>query len=144
MQARGVERCEGRVVKPEDNGNVGEAHAAREFPLRYQVYSPAVPVEKASPLPLGEGQGEGLQPLPGITQLELARAGIVTEEMAYIAHRENLGRTAALDRAKEALADGESFGAAIPESSRPNSCAARSPAAAPSSPPTSTTRSLSR
>ena len=130
VQARGVERCEGRVVKPEDNGNVGEAHAAREFPLRYQVYrgrnpspqpspngrgSPAVPVEKASPLPLGEGQGEGLQPFPGITQLELARAGIVTEEMAYIAHRENLGRTAALDRAKEALADGESFGAAIPE-----------------------------
>ena len=35
--------------------------------------------------------------------------------MAYIAHRENLGRTAALERAKEALADGESFGAAIPE-----------------------------
>ncbi len=129
VQARGVERCEGRVVKPEDNGNVGEAHAAREFPLRYQVYrgtpspqpspngrgSPAVPVEQASPPPLGEGQGEGLQPVPGITQLELARAGIVTEEMAYIAHRENLGRAAALDRAKEALADGESFGAAIPE-----------------------------
>ncbi len=120
--ARGVERCEGRVVKPEDNGNVGEAHAAREFPLRYAVYrgypSPqpsSVPVEKASPLPMGEGQGEGLRPLQGITQLELARAGIVTEEMAYIAHRENLGRTAALDRAKEALADGENFGAAIPE-----------------------------
>ena len=35
--------------------------------------------------------------------------------MAYIAHRENLGRAAALERAKEALADGESFGAAIPE-----------------------------
>ena len=50
-----------------------------------------------------------------ITQLELARAGIITEEMAYIAHRENLGRAAALEGAKEALADGESFGADIPE-----------------------------
>ena len=40
---------------------------------------------------------------------------IITEEMIYIAHRENLGRAAALERAKEALADGESFGAAIPE-----------------------------
>ena len=93
--ARGVERCEGREVKPEDNGDVGEAHAAREFPLRHTVLA-----------------GQEGKP---ITQLELARAGIVTEEMAYIAHRENLGRVAALERAKEALADGESFGAAIPE-----------------------------
>ncbi len=66
-------------------------------------------------LPGGEGRGEGAQPHPVITQLELARAGIVTEEMIYIAHRENIGRAAALERAKEALADGESFGAAIPE-----------------------------
>jgi phosphomethylpyrimidine synthase len=35
--------------------------------------------------------------------------------MIYVAHRENLGRTAALARAKAAVADGESFGAAIPE-----------------------------
>ncbi len=34
--------------------------------------------------------------------------------MIYVAHRENLGRKAALDRAKAALKDGESFGAAIP------------------------------
>ena len=50
-----------------------------------------------------------------MTQLEFARAGIVTKEMIYVAHRENLGRTAALARAKAAVADGESFGAAIPE-----------------------------
>ena len=37
MLARNVERCEGRQVKPEDNGDVGEAHAAREFPLRHVV-----------------------------------------------------------------------------------------------------------
>ena len=53
VQARGVERCEGREVKPEDNGNVGEAHAAREFPLRYQVYSGVTP--HPNPLPMGEG-----------------------------------------------------------------------------------------
>jgi phosphomethylpyrimidine synthase len=127
VKARGVEHYAGRAVKPEDNGNVGATHAAREFPLRHLVYrgqhpspqpspngrgSSVAAVTTASPLPEGEGQGEGLRPL---TQLEFARAGIVTEEMIYIAHRENLGRAAALDRAKETLAGGESFGAAIPE-----------------------------
>ncbi len=95
VKARAVEQYAGREVKPEDNGNVGAPQAAREFPIRHLVYRSR------------EGQP--------ITQLELARAGIVTEEMIYIAHRENLGRAAALDRAKEALADGESFGADIPE-----------------------------
>ena len=41
-----------------------------------------------------------------MTQLQYARAGIVTKEMKYIAARENLGRSA--------LADGKSFGANIP------------------------------
>ena len=50
-----------------------------------------------------------------VTQLEFARAGIVTEEMIYVAHRENLCRERALDVAKERIADGESFGASIPE-----------------------------
>jgi phosphomethylpyrimidine synthase len=50
-----------------------------------------------------------------ITQLELARSGVITEEMRYVAVRENLAREAVLERAAEALADGESFGAAIPE-----------------------------
>jgi phosphomethylpyrimidine synthase len=95
VKVRGVEQYDGRMAKPEDNGNVGATHAARQFPAAHQPYRAA------------EGQP--------VTQLELARAGIVTEEMIYIAHRENLGRAAALDRAKEALAGGESFGAAIPE-----------------------------
>ena len=43
------------------------------------------------------------------------RAGIVTEEMIYVAHRENLAREAALEGAAGRLADGDSFGAAIPE-----------------------------
>ncbi|MGH7757670.1 MAG: phosphomethylpyrimidine synthase ThiC, partial [Vulcanimicrobiaceae bacterium] len=50
-----------------------------------------------------------------VTQLEFARAGIVTEEMIYVAHRENLAREAAVEGAAQRLADGQSFGAAIPE-----------------------------
>jgi len=95
VKHRAVEAYEGRAIKPEDDGNVGDAHRAREYPHRYPVYRAA------------DGQP--------LTQLELARAGVITEEMVYIANRENVGRTEALDRAKEALADGESFGAAIPE-----------------------------
>jgi len=90
----GVETYRGRDVKPEDNGNVTGKHLARDFPSK--------------PQPM-----RGLAGQP-VTQLEFARAGIVTKEMIYIAHRENLGRKAALARAKAALADGESFGAAIP------------------------------
>src|SRR5258705_11638857 len=49
-----------------------------------------------------------------ITQLEFARAGIITKEMIYVATRENLGRKVRLERAEAALADGESFGASGP------------------------------
>jgi phosphomethylpyrimidine synthase len=91
----GVEAYQGRDIRPEDNGNVTGAHLARDFPNKPQP----------------------LRGLPGkpITQLEFARAGIITKEMIYVAHRENLGRSAALARAKAAVTDGESFGAAIPE-----------------------------
>ena len=96
VEARGgLERYEGRNVKPEDNGNATGARLAQAFP---QAHRPL----------------RGVNGRP-VTQLEFAHAGIITKEMAYIAHRENIGRTAVLDRAKAALADGESFGAAIPE-----------------------------
>jgi phosphomethylpyrimidine synthase len=49
-----------------------------------------------------------------VTQYEFARAGIITEEMIFCAHRENLGRAAAVEGAAARLADGESFGAALP------------------------------
>jgi len=129
----GVEAYSGREVKPEDNGNVSGAHLARDFPNKpkpLRAISPSphpswgeVPGEgppqtaaqvsapHPSPLPANAGRGD-LHPL---TQLEYARAGIVTKEMAYVAHRENMGRKAVLERAKAALKDGESFGAAIPE-----------------------------
>jgi len=54
-------------------------------------------------------RGSGL-----VTQFEFARAGIVTKEMAYTAHRENLGRVHAAEEAEARLADGESFGASVP------------------------------
>jgi phosphomethylpyrimidine synthase len=89
----GVEAYAGRAIKPEDNGHAGE-RLAREFPHRH------APLRGTPGAPL--------------TQLEWARAGVITQEMIYIAARENLGRTQALDRAAAAQADGESFGAAIP------------------------------
>jgi len=95
----GVEAYEGRTVKPEDNGGVGEAHLAQEF--------------QATRAPL-----RGLPGKP-VTQLELARAGIVTDEMVYIAHRENIGRMRAAEEAQARLDDGESFGASIPAFVRP-------------------------
>jgi phosphomethylpyrimidine synthase len=49
-----------------------------------------------------------------VTQYEFARAGIVTEEMIFVAHRENWGRERMLAEAEARLADGESFGADIP------------------------------
>ena len=50
-----------------------------------------------------------------VTQLEYARAGLITEEMVFVAHRENLAREAALEDARERMSDGDSFGADIPE-----------------------------
>jgi len=109
----GVESYDGRLVKPEDNGNVSGAHAARVFPTVHRPLRAATPQAAAphpSPLPVEEtGRGNLL------TQFEYARAGIITKEMIYVAHRENLGRGAALARARNAIDDGESFGADIPE-----------------------------
>src|SRR6201988_2144925 len=90
----GVEEYEGRTIKAEDNGNVGATHAAKAFTAHHK--------------PLRGLDGHK------ITQLEFARAGIITKEMIYVAERENLGRKQQLDRAEAALADGESFGAEIP------------------------------
>ena len=92
---RGFESYPGRPVKDEDNGHVsGEALA-----------SPC-PAQRI----LRRGRDGQL-----VTQYEFARAGIITEEMVYVAHRENLGRDAALAGAAERLKDGEQFGGALPE-----------------------------
>src|ERR1700728_2528815 len=95
IEARGLAGAEPRAIRPEDNGNVSADHLA---PL-----CPATRTLRAG------------RPGQLVTQLEFARAGIVTEEMVYVAHRENLAREAAVADASGRLADGESFGAAIPE-----------------------------
>jgi len=90
----GVEEYTGRPIQPIDNGNV-KTSALQPFPN--------------TPRPL-----RGLDGKP-ITQFEWARQGVITKEMIYVAARENLGRKRAHELAKERLADGESFGAALPE-----------------------------
>ncbi len=95
VKARGnVEDYEGRDVKPEDNGGASGKHLARAFPVKNH------PLRGASGKP--------------VTQLEFARAGIITKEMEYVAIRENLGRKTMLEDAKKTVAMGESFGAEIP------------------------------
>src|SRR3569832_2581139 len=87
--ARGdVEEYEGRDRKPEDDGlKRGELLSVPQF-------------DRSALKPLRAKPGRN------VSQLHYARQGLITEEMKYIAARENLGRSA--------LADGDSFGASIP------------------------------
>ncbi len=91
----GLETYPGRAVKPEDNGFVSEDHLVPPCPAPRRLYRAA-----------------GSSP---VTQLEFARAGVITKEMIYVAHRENICRERALDEAAARIKDGESFGASIPE-----------------------------
>ena len=138
----GVEQYEGRPIKPVDNGNVSGKHLARNFPNTPKPWRAAVSTGDATRVPsplVGEGQGGGwthaqvreATPLPNpppqggreqaaasgkhpLTQLEWARAGVITKEMIYVAERENLGRKKMLECAQAAHDDGESFGASVP------------------------------
>jgi phosphomethylpyrimidine synthase len=95
----GVEEYDGRPIKPVDNGNASGKHLARSFP---NTPRPMKAISVPSPQ-----QG-------ALTQLEWARAGVITKEMIYIAERENLGRKKMLEAAQAARDDGESFGASVP------------------------------
>jgi phosphomethylpyrimidine synthase len=84
-----VEPYEGRARRPEDDGlKSGESLSVPQF-------------DRADRKPLRGRPGKR------VTQLHYARAGIITEEMKFVAARENLGRSE--------LSDGQSFGAAIPD-----------------------------
>ncbi len=91
---RGFAPVAPREVRPEDNGNIGTDHLLTPCPAEHQVLA-----------------GRPGQP---VTQYEFARAGIITEEMIYVAHRENLGRRKLQPGAEARRADGEDFGAEIP------------------------------
>ena len=95
IAARGFTAVTPRAVQPEDNGFVSPAGLVQPCPAARHVH-------------VG---GDGLL----VTQLEFARAGFITEEMRYVAHRENLGRAKAAEGAAERRADGEDFGAFIPD-----------------------------
>jgi phosphomethylpyrimidine synthase len=90
-----VEEYKGRDVKPEDNGNIGADKLVAEFP------------NKRNPL-----RAIGAKP---VSQYAYAKRGIVTAEMEYVAIRENMLREHDPEAARKAIADGESFGADIPE-----------------------------
>ena len=90
IEARGdVESYDGREVKPEDNGSNASV--------------PECPAVNHKPLRAKSGHN--------VSQLTYAKRGIVTPEMEYVAIRENEGRMAATDKAR----DGEDFGASIPD-----------------------------
>src|SRR3954462_8183549 len=95
IRGRGdVDEVAQREVRPEDNGQLGpdRSGGVQSFPnVRKRV----------------------LRAKPGanVSQMHYARRGIVTPEMEYVASRENLGREAALNAAR----DGEDFGASIPD-----------------------------
>jgi phosphomethylpyrimidine synthase len=91
---QGLDTYAGRAVRPEDNGG-------------------AAPDRLVPPCPANRRPRKGHDGAL-VTQYEFAHAGIVTEEMIFAAARENLGREQMCENAEARLADGESFGAAIP------------------------------
>jgi phosphomethylpyrimidine synthase len=94
IAARGdVEAYQGRARKPQDDGlRPGELLSVPQFDRTGRAVLRAKPGKN-------------------VTQLHYARAGLITEEMKFIAVRENLGRSK--------LRDGNSFGAAIPDEITP-------------------------
>ena len=77
---RGYATVTPRAVKPEDNG----------FVLEDKLVAPC-PAQR-----LTRKAGPGQM----VTQYEFAKAGIITEEMIYVAHRENLARETMLEGAR--------------------------------------------
>ncbi|VAV95490.1 Phosphomethylpyrimidine synthase ThiC [hydrothermal vent metagenome] len=93
-KTRGFKAYQGREITLLDNGGATGKYLARAFPVQHQpMHQP------------------GREPC---TQLEFAKAGIITEEMRFVAERENLGRRAAVDGAQQTIDLGMSFGAQIP------------------------------
>jgi phosphomethylpyrimidine synthase len=93
IKKRDTVQYQGRDIKPEDNGGASGEKLVPEFPVKNMPYKN---IGK-----LG-------------TQFEYAKAGIITEEMIYIATRENLARELTTEQRLAKIAGGESFGAEIP------------------------------
>src|SRR5665213_1445315 len=90
--ARGdVEAVAARPVRPEDNGHARGRHLAPQFKSNRQAFRARA------------GRS--------VTQLEYARAGVITPEMEFVAIRENLRRAPG----DAVIRDVVDFGAAIPD-----------------------------
>jgi phosphomethylpyrimidine synthase len=105
-----VEEYQGREILPQDDGYLTEG--AREYARKNDRFE-AFPGLRRLPLRAKAGQA--------VTQIAYARRGIVTQEMEFIAIRENLGRQAAFEAAKNGDRSalnfqhrGEAFGASLP------------------------------
>lgn len=94
IKKRDVVQYDGREIKPEDNGNISVDKMAETFPLHHKPYKAIGKIA---------------------TQFEYAKAGIITEEMIYIATRENLAREMTQEQRLARIASGQSFGADIPD-----------------------------
>jgi phosphomethylpyrimidine synthase len=95
--ARGdVEEYEGRAVQPIDDGYLSEQHrglsrAKRQDETSFRLEGLTAPKRKP------------LRAKPGkvVTQLQYARAGMITPEMEFIAIRENMGRAKIAEMSKD-------------------------------------------
>jgi phosphomethylpyrimidine synthase len=93
--ARGdVEEYEGRAIKPQDNGYLSSSHAQLASEKRGGL-SPLQAPENARRRPLRAKAGRV------VTQLQYARAGIITPEMEFIAIRENMRAARIADYAQD-------------------------------------------
>ncbi len=81
-----VEEYDGREVKPQDNGYLSGKHAefASAAEKNRLVEFPGLKSQRRRTLRAKAGKV--------VTQLQYARAGIITPEMEFIAIRENMGR----------------------------------------------------
>jgi phosphomethylpyrimidine synthase len=90
-----VEEYAGREVKPMDNGYLSGKHAefASVAEKNRLVEFPGLLGQRCKPLRAKAGKV--------VTQLQYARAGIITPEMEFIAIRENMGRARISDMAND-------------------------------------------
>jgi phosphomethylpyrimidine synthase len=90
-----VEEYDGREVKPMDNGYLSGKHAefASVAEKNRFVEFPGLLGQRRKPLRAKAGKV--------VTQLQYARAGIITPEMEFIAIRENMGRARISDMAND-------------------------------------------
>ena len=92
-----VEEYDGREVKPQDNGYLSGKHAeyASKAEKNRLVEFPGLKGSRRRPLRAKAGKV--------VTQLQYARAGIITPEMEFIAIRENMGSTKIADMANDLI-----------------------------------------